>query len=251
MIYFITSYFQLCKKLRSVFSLKNINNKNIQLYYNKEKNMILQYIEEEEFDYISKFSYALGKYLEENIFLINIDRCYTNGTINKGELYLINEIIDMKTNYKYYPDILYDLSLNEKSIYFKDNNFGIYDNTSLLFYKTTNLYISQNRVCIIRGYENYLCCKQSINKIIDVYESINKIKNDKSTFFDIKEKKIIKQVEEYLRLTESQKKILMNNIISYKLKMGNLDPLLKFHIPTISTAKERKNAFEQFIYKLL
>ena len=209
----------------------------------------------------------------DNSFVLNIGICGTNdNSKNIGDAFLINKIKDHASGKCYYPDLLINIDMEESSIICLDkplfenllNGKALIDMESSGFFRSANIYLPPDRIYLLKIVSDYLEKNTNRDKIKNFIsyqiENINKLlskiriyieDNKKAPILSEEEQILIKKLEEGLKLTFMQRKILIEEIYKAKIKGFNIDFLKCYLFSVPKNKTERNRIFDEIRKKLI
>ncbi len=195
------------------------------------------------------------------------------GTVKIGDSFLIHKIMEQTTGKSFLPDIFIKTPLAENSLTTVDHPLknrdteilatGLVDMEAAGFFQAASSFLPPHRICCIKVVSDHLdiqrieknfvntLIKQALEDIdltIAAYQNFSDKKPDVLTNFDLQ---IIEEISCQLRLTANRKKLLVDQVRTYKLKTGGDLPVLSSFVETtVSTKRESEFYFEKLLRKL-
>lgn len=152
--------------------------------------------------------------------------------------FLINKITDYNTQKDYYPDVLYNHSLDESCLITSDtpvNNMSqntdrkLYDMEASGFFRAASLYVYNHQICIMKVVSDYLntrritkkvledCIASNIEKLNDTIECISYYISSIEQLYTRDERELIERIKKVLNLTATQCAMLEDYTRRYKI----------------------------------
>tara|TARA_B100000029_G_scaffold389840_1_gene386400 strand:+ start:105349 stop:106182 length:834 start_codon:yes stop_codon:yes gene_type:complete len=195
------------------------------------------------------------------------------GTVKIGDSFLIHKIMEQTTGKSFLPDIFIKTPFAENSLTTVDHPLknrdteilatGLVDMEAAGFFQAASSFLPPHRICCIKVVSDHLdiqrieknfvntLIKQALEDIdltIAAYQNFSDKKPDVLTNFDLQ---TIEEISCQLRLTANRKKLLVDQVRTYKLKTGGDLPVLSSFVETtVSTKQESEFYFEKLLRKL-
>lgn len=229
---------------------------------------------------------------KEGDFYLSFGTCAASSNeLIKGEIYLLNKIIQQSTGHTLYPDVLLKHSFLEmqgvtggnllrgeleirkirENLLSKDDSLFLYDMESAASYISASYFFQTHQMAFLRIVSDFgisnstkdlLPSKEIMALIVEKFNSltdfVDKIKATSNSVLELNEKAgedFVNEMQETLHLSVSMKNSLRQHVRYFLLTHEDLTPILNWsrkHIPdTINSKKEGKIYFEELKGQLL
>ncbi|MCE9499450.1 MAG: hypothetical protein K8R21_02960 [Leptospira sp.] len=260
--------------IRSLYLRKNTKCKEFSIYENGEISLCISGTGKINSAIAVTYSAFLYRANSEHTAFLNLGVCGSKKTeANIGELFLINKIEDIGSGRTYYPDILTDWKLREKSIHCSDQPFYASDkNTSISlvdmessgFCRAASLLAPPQDIQLLKIVSDHFDSERvQINaKFISalIENRIPELKNFLDVFPFTSDKKqtslspddidTIRAISENLKLTTTQKIQLVNSVKSFRVRFQTELSFPPELISRTSSKHESKRVFSELMKHL-
>lgn len=273
MIYLCTASYIEAKPIIQWYKLKkNMTEKNYQLFEGVDIRLLITGVGM--IEAACAVTYLITKYcMSKEDSLINLGIAGSNKTkLPIGTIVLVNKIIDYNTKKAYYPDIIYRHDFIEDTlitcstpVYHQINYAGLVDMEGTAIYQAANKFLSQHQIQIIKVVSDYLkpenITKELVEELINssrykISYYIDNLKEKSSNIqvldvFTEEENDIITRIMKNLHFSKAMRTEIKQYIVYYKIREGDISPLINMEKIQVKNKREGKIYFEQLKNNLL